>query len=130
MKAPRFLTFEEVLAIHAHQIARYGGAAGVRDARLLLSAAAAPEASFAGELLHATSFEIAAAYLFHLARNHPFVDGNKRVALAAALVFLELNGAAVDAPDDELYALVLRIARGEASKAEAAVLFERYSASD
>ena len=87
MKEPRFLLMEEVLGIHAHQIETYGGAFAVRDAGLLLSAVAAPRAWFAGELLHGTLFEMAAAYLFHLARNHPFINGNKRAALATALTY-------------------------------------------
>src|SRR5437016_10807184 len=128
MKKPRFLLLEEVLRIHAHQIETYGGSFGVRDAGPLLSAVAAPEASFAGELLHGTILEMAAAYLFHLARNHPFVDGNRRVALAAALVFLEVNGVSVDAPDDELFEIVSGVATGDASKAAAAVFFERTAA--
>lgn len=127
MKEPRFLLLEEVLGIHAHQIEAYGGAFGVRDTGLLLSAVAAPKASFAGELLHGTLFEIAAAYLFHLARNHPFIDGNKRAALAAALVFLELNGVSIDAPDEELVEMVLGVATGKQSKAAAAVFLERHS---
>lgn len=88
---PCFLTLDEVLALHEDQIRRYGGAIGLRDAGLLSSAVATPRATFAGELLHGTLVEIAAAYLYHLARNHPFVDGNKRTALAACLAFLWLN---------------------------------------
>jgi death on curing protein len=120
VKRPRFLLAEEVFAIHAHQLAQYGGSYGVRDANLLLSALATPEASFDGELLHPTLHEMAAAYLFHLARNHPFIDGNKRVALASALVFLQLNGLWLEAPDERVYRLVLRAATGEATKAELA----------
>src|SRR5438105_9368597 len=127
MKEPRFLLVEEVLGIHAHQIEMYGGSFGVRDAGLLLPAVAAPQASFAGELLHGTLFEMAAAYLFHLARNHPFIDGNKRAALAAALVFLELNDVSIDAPDEELAGLVLRVATGEASKAEGAMFLAQHA---
>jgi death-on-curing protein len=127
MKEPRFLLVEEVLLIHAHQIEQYGGSFGVRDTSLLLSAVAAPEASFAGGFLHGTLFEMAAAYLFHLARNHPFLDGNKRAALASALVFLELNDVAVDAPDDALGEIVVRVATGAASKAEAAVFLEAHA---
>ena len=127
MKQPRFLLLEEVLRIHAHQIERYGGSFGVRDAGLLLSAVAAPQASFAGGFLHGTPCEMAAAYLFHLARNHPFLDGNKRAALAAALVFLELNDVSLDAPDEELAGLVLRVATGEASKAEGAMFLARHA---
>jgi death-on-curing protein len=66
-------------------------------------------------------FEIAAAYLFRLATNHPFIDGDERAALACALVFLELNGVSIDAPDEELVEMVLRVATGEQSKAAAAV---------
>ena len=127
MKQPRFLLLEEVLRIHAHQIEQYGGSFGVRDAGLLLSAVATPQASFAGGFLHGTPFEMAAAYLFHLARNHPFLDGNKRTALAAALVFLELNDVSLDAPDEELAEVVLRVATGRASKAEVAVFLARHA---
>lgn len=80
------------LAIHAEVLAAHGGGAGVRDRGLLESAVAAPQASFGGEPLIKDPIEIAAAYLFYLCRNHPFVDGNKRTALASALVFLEENG--------------------------------------
>jgi death-on-curing protein len=128
MKERRFLLLEEVLRIHAHQVERYGGSFGVRDVGLLLSAVAAPRASFAGEYLHGTPFEMAAAYLFHLARNHPFLDGNKRTVLASALTFLELNDVSIEAPDEELVALVLRVATGKASKAEVSVFLERYAA--
>jgi death-on-curing protein len=84
-RAPAFLTLDEVLALHADQVARYGGAAGVRELALLQSALASPRArSLDAKLLHATVPEQAAAYLFHLAQNHPFVDGNKRAALAAS----------------------------------------------
>src|SRR3989475_13250517 len=127
MKQPRFLLLEEVLRTHAHQIERYGGSFGVRDAGLLLSAVAAPQASFAGGFLHGTPFEMAAAYLFHLAKNHPFLDGNKRAALAAALVFLALGFVSLDAPDEELAQLVLPDATGEAPKAEVATLLARYA---
>jgi death-on-curing protein len=116
-----FLTLDEVLAIHAHQVDRYGGALGIRDAKLLDSALAMPRATFDGELLHGTIFEQAAAYLFHLVKNHPFVDGNKRLGLATALVFLRLNGIRIRATDDELVELVLDVAAGRRSKAEVAV---------
>jgi death on curing protein len=94
---PLFLTLDEVLGIHADQVRRYGGSPGLRDLGLLQSALAMPETTFEGELLHGTVFEMAAAYLFHVARNHPLVDGNKRTALMCALVFLGLNGQRLDA---------------------------------
>jgi death-on-curing protein len=116
-----FLTLDEALAIHAHQIARYGGALGVRDRGLLESALATPAATFASEYLHPSLHEQAAAYLFHLVKNHPFVDGNKRVGLACSLVFLRLNGIRVRATDDDLVGMVVGVAEGRRSKADVAV---------
>jgi len=88
---------EAVLAIHAEVLAAHGGLRGLRDRGLLESAVAAPQASFGGKPLMRDVVEIAAAYLYYLCRNHPFADGNKRTALAAALVFLEANGRLPDA---------------------------------
>jgi death on curing protein len=121
-----FLTLDEVLAIHAHLIDRYGGRSGIRDPALLESALAMPRAAFAGHELHATLHEQAAAYLFHLVKNHPFVDGNKRAGLAVALVFLRLNGVTVRATDDELVALVLDVITGTRSKADVAVFLRAH----
>lgn len=87
----RHLSVEAVRAIHEEVLRAHGGAAGLRDAALLESAVAAPQASFGGEPLLKDGIEVAAAYLFYLCRNHPFLDGNKRTALAACLVFLESN---------------------------------------
>ncbi len=80
-----------VKAIHLEVLAAHGGDTGIRDEALLESAVAAPQASYGGELLINDPVEIAAAYLFYICRNHPFVDGNKRAALAACLVFLDAN---------------------------------------
>jgi death-on-curing protein len=123
---PEFLALDEVLAIHAHQVDRYGGAPGIRDAKLLDSALAMPRATFGKELLHPTIFEQAAAYLFHLVKNHPFVDGNKRVGLATALVFLRLNGVRIRATNDELVELVLGVAAGTLAKADVAVFLREH----
>ena len=122
-----FLTLDEALAIHAHQLARYGGALGVRDQGLLESALAMPAAIFAGEYLHPSLPEQAAAYLFHLVKNHPFVDGNKRVGLACSLVFLRLNGIRVRATDDDLVDIVMGVTEGRRSKADVAVFFRERS---
>jgi death-on-curing protein len=84
-----------------------------------------PEATYAGEWLHPTLYEMAAAYLFHICKNHPFLDGNKRAALGAAIGFLGLNGLMLTADPDELTATVLAVAEGRCSKAEIAVFFER-----
>jgi death-on-curing protein len=125
---PEFLALDEVLALHADQIRRYGGASGLRDLALLQSAIAMPETSYGGEYLHGSVFEMAAAYLFHLARTLPFVDGNKRTALICALVFLGLNGRRLHADPDSLYALVDGVASGRVDKADVAVFLRDHSA--
>ena len=88
---PIFLTLDEVLEIHEQQIELYGGSHGVRDMNLLESALGVPQATFGGEHLHPTIAAMAAAYLFHIAQNHPFLDGNKRAGANAAITFLVLN---------------------------------------
>lgn len=122
MGTPRFLTLSEVLTILRDQIARYGGDFGVRDIGLVSSAIAVPQATFEGKRLHTDLFEMAAAYAFHLCQNHPFVDGNKRVALASALVFLDLNGISLSDPDDKLYPLMMSVASGRAQKPQIATV--------
>jgi len=122
---PHFLTLDEVLSIHADPTRRYGGRPGVRDLPLLESALAMPKATFDGELLHGTVFEMAAAYLYHVARNHPFADGNKRTALMCSLVFLGLNGYRLEADPGALYEMVDGVAAGSANKSEIAVFLGR-----
>jgi death on curing protein len=90
-KAVRHLTVAAVRAIHREVLAAHGGAAGIRNENLLQSAVAAPQATMMGQALLSDPIDIAAAYLFYLCRNHAFIDGNKRTALAACLVFLENN---------------------------------------
>ncbi len=111
-----FLSQQEVLRIHATLIDLYGGAHGVRDAELLASALAQPEATYEGLYLHSEVVEQAAAYGFHLAQNHPFLDGNKRIALAALLVFLEINGRSLRVEQESLYAVMMSVAEGRLSK--------------
>ena len=91
-EAPFHLTVEIVREIHAAAIQEFGGSAGVREPSLLESAVAAPQASIGGRSPYSDLVEMAAAYLFYLCRNHPFIDGNKRAALGAYFVFLRLNG--------------------------------------
>jgi death on curing protein len=117
----RFLGLDEVIALHADQILRYGGKEGIRDLGLLESAVAVPEAAFGDTYLHATVPEMAAAYLFHLAQNHPVIDGNKRVASAAMFMFLYLNGSVLSCTEDELVDWTIAVASGAATKAEVAV---------
>ncbi|MDR0352434.1 MAG: Fic family protein [Opitutaceae bacterium] len=112
------LTVAAVEAIHAEALAAHGGAAGLRDHGLLESAVLAPQATLFGEPLIRAPVEVAAAYLHYLCLNHPFVDGNKRVALGACLVFLDLNALlpAPSAPAKETEAwvrLVLDVAAGK-----------------
>jgi len=124
---PIFLALDEILALHADQIRRYGGRAGIRDLDLLKSALGMPEASYGGAYLHPSAVEMAAAYLFHSVRNHPFVDGNKRVGLIAALAFLGLNKLTLDADADALFDLVLGVAAGTVAKAEVAVFLQEHA---
>ena len=124
---PAFLSLSEVLEIHRDQVTRYGGASGIRDIELLKSALGMPSATYGGQFLHTGIYEMAAAYLFHLVKNHPFVDGNKRVGTVAAFVFLALNGFDLDAPEDDLAEMVLAVARGELDKADVAVFIRRFT---
>jgi death on curing protein len=122
---PAFLTLDEILSLHEDQIRRHGGSGGVRDIGLLQSAIGTVMATFGGSFLHETLFEMAAAYLFHISRNHPFIDGNKRTAIAAALTFLEMNGVEIDADENALYDLVIGVATGKLTRADAAVFFQK-----
>ena len=119
-KTLKHLTVEAVKAIHREVLAAHGGAAGIRDETLLESAVAAPQATMMGQSLISDPIEIAAAYLFYICRNHPFVDGNKRTALAACLVFLETNELLPIAklPVDEWEKLMLNVASSEINRDE------------
>ena len=127
MKEPLFLTLAEVIKIHNDQIKRYGGNAAIRDLGLLQSAIAQPSASFSGQWLHDDIYMMAAAYAFHICGNHPFVDGNKRTALASALVFLQLNDIDCDDPKGKLLEAMLRMARGGLTKEEFAGILRELS---
>lgn len=122
-----FLTEEEILEIHKSRIDLYGGSHGVRDIGLLLSALEMPKQSFEGAFLHGFPYEMAAAYLFHLSKNHPFVDGNKRTALAVMLIFLEINDFELMATNDDLEDLVLDVATSKKDKKAITVFLEQYS---
>lgn len=124
---PLFLTLDEVLSLHAEQIRLFGGLPGIRDVGLLESAIGSVEATFDGAFLHETIFAMAAAYLHGICRNHPFLDGNKRTAVAAALTFLEMNGIEVDAGEDAFYDLVIGVTAGSVSKAAITVFLEKHA---
>lgn len=119
------LSLELVLDIHRDQIATYGGESGVRDRAGLESALAQPEMEIFGEVLHPTLPLKAAAFLYHLARNHPFVDGNKRTAWATMETYLLLEGYELTMDDDEAYRLTLDVAAGELDKTQIAAMLER-----
>jgi death-on-curing protein len=121
---PLFLTVEQVILLHQQVIERYGGDPTVLSRDLLESAVMMPQARFGGEFLHGGLAAMAAAYLFHLCKNHSFLDGNKRTALAAAEVFLLGNEKRLNATNRELERLTLRVAEGSMSKEELTLFFE------
>ena len=125
--APAFLTKEHVLAIHRRSIDEFGGDPSVRDEGLLESALAMPASRFGGAFLHDGVPAMAAAYLFHLCRNHPFVDGNKRTALASAEVFLLLNRWTLGANNRQLEELTLGVASSGISKDAVTAFFRKHS---
>lgn len=126
MQPPRFLTLSEVVEVHRDQIDRYGGSHGLRDEGLLEAAVQAPAAFFGGAFLHGDLIEMASAFLFSLAKNHPFVDGNKRTATAAALVFLALNGVKIRADEPTFSDLVIAVASGAATREEVVKLLREH----
>ena len=129
MNAPDFLSLADVLGIHVELVDTYGGSQGVRDVGLLKSALAVPQSGIGDQYFHSDLFEMAAAYLFHIAKNHPFVDGNKRTGAIAAVQFLWLNGVSLAAPARSFEALILAVAEGRADKVEVAAFFRRHAKS-
>jgi death on curing protein len=124
---PTFLSIDDVIELHAEQIGMYGGTLGIRDIGLLQSAIAMPMAGFGDQYLHTDLFEMAAAYLFHLVQNHPFVDGNKRVGAMAAYAFLDMNEIEMTATPDSLADFVLEVAQGNRSKSQIAEFLRAHS---
>ena len=123
----KFLSLTEILEIHRDQISRYGGTSGIRDIELLKSALGMPMATYCGEFLHTDVYEMAAAYLFHLVKNHPFLDGNKRAGAVAALVFLLLNGYDLNAPENDFSDMVISVAEGKIDKVDVGVFIRHWS---
>lgn len=123
----RWLTRLVVEALHARLIDLFGGSHGLRDPGLLESALAQPQASFGGVPLHNDVWEMAAAYGFHLCCNHPFVDGNKRIAAVAMITFLRANGQHVRYDEVALYRIVVELASGQVSKAQLAVWLREHA---
>lgn len=122
-----FLSLQDVLLAHEDQVSRYGGDPSVRDIGLLESAIAQPQATFGGAFLHDFPFAMAAAYMFHIVQNHPFVDGNKRSGAVAALLFLDLNGIEINPPKGSIYNLTIAVANGLVDKTEVTEFFRSHA---
>lgn len=122
---PKFISFEQIIALHKLQVDQFGGTHGVKDEGLLLSALGQPESGLGENYFHKDLYEMAAAYLFHLVKNHAFYDGNKRIAALCSSVFLQINGLMVIADEDEFEKLVLDAAQSLVSKAEIADFFRK-----
>jgi len=118
VKSIVFLSVEDVLVLHGDTLSHEGGLSGIRDHGLLDAAVAMPRQQFSGEYLHPNLPAMAAAYLYHLAQNHPFHDGNKRVAVMAAYVFLDANGMDLKVSPSDLEAVTRGVASGEMKKDE------------
>ena len=123
----RFVKLDEVLKIQQHQINMYGGEHGVRDLALLESAVSQPKAMYSGDYLHISIFDKAAAYLFHLSQNHPFVDDNKRVGIVTAQYFLLLNGYELIVDIADYIKMVLGVAQGDTTKEQISTFLEKNS---
>ena len=121
-----FLTLEDVLALHDELIQRYGGTPGLRDAGLLAAALAMPQAGFGGRYFHEFPHEMGAAYLFHLVRNHAFIDGNKRVALACAILFFKINRVSYSITEEEAVELSFDAASGRTDKGAVTTFFRQH----
>jgi death-on-curing protein len=127
--AIHYIPEELVLTVHADLLQRYGGQPGLRDRGLLESALAQPRMTADGKEVHKTLFEKAAAYGFHVCNNHPFIDGNKRVAFVLMDIFLQKNGWAITATEEEAYSTIMSLASSKLSKTEpASRLLKEHSA--
>lgn len=116
-----FTTLNEVIDYHSEIIQIYGGLGGIRDLGLLKSAIEMPKSMMFGQFLHISIFDKTSAYLYHLVRNHPFIDGNKRTATITALVFLRNNNVLIHFTDEESHEfeeIVVQTAQGKISKKE------------
>ena len=123
MKNIIFLTTEDVQKMQRHQVDVYGGEHGLRDFGLLESAIATPQSMFGGKLLHEDIYAMAATYLFHLVKNHPFIDGNKRAGAITSYVFLSINGIRLTASPDGFTGMVLAAAESRLDKQGIAEFF-------
>ncbi len=126
--AIKFIPDEIVPIIHADLIERYGGHPGIRDKGLLASALAQPKTTVGRKFLHRSLFDKAAAYGFHLCKNHPFVDGNKRLALVVMDIFIERNGWHLHATEQDAYSTIMALSSGHLSKQQLSAWLRKNSA--
>jgi len=126
--AVRFIPKDVILTIHADLLQRYGGEPGFRDTGLLDSALAKPKMTFGGKYTHKTLFDKAAAYGFHVCKNHPFVDGNKRVAFVLMDIFLQKNGWEIVSPEEDAYRMMMDLASGKLMKTQLSSWLKEHSA--
>jgi len=124
---PYFLTIDQIVRIHLSMIEKYGGKDGIRESGLLHSAVAMPMASYNGKFLHENIFEMAAAYLYHIVQNHPFLDGNKRTGAAAAIIFLLMNGVELEPEEDGLVNLTMGVSQGTFGKSQIAESIQKWA---
>ena len=123
MNEIRFILIDEVYETYRYITGEFGGDVGIRDEGQLMSALEQPKAGAEGEYFHKDLYEMAAAYLYHIVQNHPFIDGNKRMGAMLALQFLALNSIEVVAANQEFQRMVERVATGEIGKSEIARFF-------
>lgn len=129
MKTVIFLPKQIILLFHEQLILNYGGSSGIRDHKLLESALEQPKATFDGKYLHDTLIKMAAAYGYHLCNNHPFVDGNKRIALVVMDVFLQRNGYEIVASEKDTYKMMIDLSSGNLTKEELTTWLENNTSS-
>jgi len=131
-KEPQFLSTSEVIALHKALISLYGGHHGIRDHGLLDSAIQQCQVTFDGQYLYATIYDMTAAYVFHIIKNHPFIDGNKRTGIMCAIIFLKINGyeftiSTKQKGQNILYEFAIQIALSQLTIKEIATFFKKHS---
>ena len=119
-----FIPKDIILFFHEQLVEIYGGNFGIRDENLLDSALEQPKATYQGEYLHDSLIKMAAAYGYHLCNNHPFIDGNKRIAFVAMDTFLQKNGLEITASEKEAYKMMIQVSSGQLSKKELTLWLE------
>ena len=125
--ATKFVPIDIILVLHEDLLRKYGGSGGIRDRNLLESAVGQPRATFGRKHLHRTLFDKAAAYGFHIARNHPFVDGNKRIAFVVMNIFLSRNDWDLRAKEEDAYAMMMDLAQGRLTKTTLSAWLKKHS---